>query len=216
MSAVAVNDHRCKYAILAIPWHGVWWADVHFDESIDEFVAGAHATLRVNSSLYQATVFRGSNYHGSYRARLVGGAGGWGKQLPVAGYSHSSGVKLSLVLKDITALNGETVSLGKDVNLGSFYVRAAGPASDALRGCDWYIDEDGITQIRQRSSGVVASDFTFIGGKYADGRLTVATDSPEDWLPGKKFSNLWVNERTISSIIHTFDAKKVRTEVWFK
>lgn len=215
MSQVSVNDHRVKYAILAIPWHGAWWADVQFDESVDDFAAGTRVTLKVTDTTYVGTVFRSSNYSGSYRARLVGGAGGWGKQLGTQGYSHPAGVKLSVVLKDIAAQNGETVSLSPDVNLGAFYVRPAGKASDVLRGHSWYIDRDGVTYIKQREAGTIISPFDFVGGKYADGRVTIATDFTEDWLPNKKFSSLWVNERTVSSVIHTFDAKKVRSEVWF-
>lgn len=215
MAQVTVNDHVCRAALLAIPTHGVWWADVAFDQPVDDTLKGTHVTMRVDDIMYTATVYRASNQPGSYRARLVGGAGGWGKPLAGRAYSHASGVKLSLVLGDVMRETGETVSLGTDASLGAFYTRLPGAASSVLRGRSWYVDRSGVTQVRERVGGIVVSSFDYIGGHFADGRLTVATDAHEDWLPGKRFSSLWVTEKTIRDVMHTFDAGRVRTEIWF-
>lgn len=213
MSQLKLNGTRVAKALLFLPWHGAWTADVMLDSPI-EFPT--RVTLTIGAAPYVGTVYRAGNYLGSYRARLVGGADGWGKTLGARGYYNPLGIPFSLILADLERETGETIELGSDFVLGQHYARRTGPASDALNGRAWYVDPTGVTQIRERdTSGRVTSSFALTrGSNYADGRIVVATESPEDWIPGRRFSSPVLSERRISSVGHRFDAAENRTIIW--
>jgi hypothetical protein len=213
MAQVLLNDSRVARCVLIVPWHGNWHADVTLDRAV---TFDHRVTLAVGGALFEGTLFRSGNYYGSFRARIVGGANGWGKTLSAKGYSDSLGIRLSIVLGDAARETGETLDIADDHKIGSFYIRARGPAVRVLAGLPWYVGQDGVTHVRERATGFVTSPFQFVSGHFADGRIVLSTESPEEWIPGRSFSSTIVDQRQIRAVAHTFEPAKSRTEVWYQ
>lgn len=212
MGQLALNDQRIVLAVLFVPWHGRWWLDVRAD--VPTVMEGA-VVFRVGTTEYHGFVLRSGAEHGAYRARIVGGAGQWSKPLPKRSYGFAS-VRLKTVLADAAKESGEAVSLETDRDLGAYYTRPAGPAFGVLEGLPWYIDPAGVTQVRERAAGSVASSFAYIGARFDRGIVTVSTENPEDWIPGRTFESPQISQRTIGNVRHTFTAKKSRSDIWYR
>jgi hypothetical protein len=213
MSQLTLNDKNVTAAVVFIPWHGCWFADVTLD-NVADFSDGI--IFKIGETEYVASLFRAANYSGAYKARIVGGHGGWNQEIEPKSYTNPFGVKLSLIVGDVAKEVGEEVEIEDDQDVGLFFVRKRGIASRVMRGLPWFVDRDGITKIKERDSGNILQPFVFNGGHFADGRLTVSTEFPEEWIPNKRFSSAVLSERIISAVRHTFSLETVRTEVWYQ
>jgi hypothetical protein len=95
------------------------------------------------------------------KARVIGGAGGWGKLLGPRSYHNDAGVRASEVAFDAAREAGETLGsfLPAAERLGSDYCRDIGPASRTLEQCaggvPWWVDYAGSTHVRARESAIV-------------------------------------------------------------
>lgn len=187
MSFAEVNGARVVTASIGVPSYGVWQGDVMLAEGT---AISNPVTLTIGNLSLRGAVYRQATYAGAQRARLVGGAGGWRKSVPAQGYSSSSGVRLSTVLRDAAALVGEQVAIAADRVLGTAYVREAAPASRVLRQLadNWYVDGAGVTQIRERTRPTITSPFDVIAWDAAKGIVEVATEDYAAWVPGASFS----------------------------
>ena len=184
----SVNGLRSTSSSIAIPYYGTWVADVEL--APDAPLAGA-VTLQIGNLTMQGTVLRTAPFAGSRSAKIIGGAGGWGKTIQLDPYRLASGVPLSLVLRDAARACGETVKLVADRNLGEFYVPERGPASRILRqlgGDMWWMDAAGVTQVGPRPSTKIKSAATVAEYRGGRGWLTVATEDLAAWVPGATFS----------------------------
>lgn len=154
-TALQVNGRSVARSLISVPGEGVWFADLDLTEA--EPLDG-RVSITLGASTLSATVDPSAT--GTYglrrRVRVLGGAGGWGKQLKAQGYRNDAGVKASLVAADAAAACGETLGTfaGAVPRLGSHYLRFAGPASKALenaaRGVPWWVAYDGVTHVAAR------------------------------------------------------------------
>lgn len=213
--SITINGQRVTKASVTIPMYGAWTADVDIEGAS---TMGSVVTLVMQGLSLVGTVTRQSVFAGTRKLRIVAGGGGWRKTIPPRGYSGPLGVKLSSVLSDAASDSGETVSVGSDTTLGAFYTRDRGKASKVLRllvGGVWYIDNAGVTQVKDRATSAIASPFQVISWDGGRGSFQISTETYEDWVPGRTFSTNTVSEaQTISSV--TFDADnegKVRLQV---
>lgn len=209
-----VDGHRVVVAVLTETWHGRWTLDVKAEEAV--VMNGKVVFSIADVGEWHGAVVRSGVEQGAYRARIVGGGGGWGKALERRPYSFGS-VQRSQVLKDAASECGESVSLDSayEASLGSHYVRLAGPASRVLEGLPWYVGRDGITYVAERSGDLITSHFDFIGARYDRGIVTIATDTPQDWVPGRRFESDFISSKTISCARHTWQAERCRSEIWY-
>jgi hypothetical protein len=212
----ALNGTPIKRLELTIPYFGAWVAsDLHLDRVVEETPA---ATLTLGGLTLIGTVFRSGSFVGSGAYRVSAGAG-WSKTIPAQSYYSAGGVKASLVLRDAARAAGETLSLDADSTLGTHWIRLfPAPAVrvlDLVRP-DWWVRPDGVTTTGPRPSPIVTSHFDVLpdGTALSVGRVAIATDRPEDWLPGVQFSSPTLSMRTVDSIRHVLDGNKLRTEVW--
>lgn len=205
MSTLTLNGTRVTEASITIPMYGAWTADVSMAAATA--VTGA-VTLAIGSLSLKGKVFRSAVYAGGYRARIVGGAGGWRTTLTPKGYSQVAGVKLSTVLADAARETGESISIGSDRVIGTAYVRERAKGERVLKLLTngiWYVDTAGVTQIRDRTSTPIVSAFTLVKRDGARGRFEIATEFYQDWTPGRTFTSPTVTDtQTISSV--TFEA----------
>lgn len=207
MSAILLGGASCTSVSLTIPMRGSWVADVAL-ASPDGPADGEEATLTATAGLaLNGKVRRAAGFAGARRARLVGGLG-WRKVLPPRSYDHPTGsVRLSEVAVDAAREAGEKVNVPADRALGKRWVRDRGRAERVLRlagGGEWYVDEEGVAQLKARESSPIGSPFTVVSRDAARGRFEVAPEVPADWLPGRTFKAPTVpDEQTISTVMIT-------------
>src|SRR5262249_40867742 len=125
-----------------------------------------NATFTTAVALTPQGVELSSAFAGQTRARLVGGAGGWGQPVNLPPLRNPAGVLLSIALGDrgmarisrVTG-RGETVSPAGslDKSIGLFYVPGVGvPAGRllaALANPLWWVGADGVTRVAGTRTG---------------------------------------------------------------
>ena len=185
----SLNGFRIARASVLVPYYGIWTADVQLDSA--QALAGAVSLVLGNLTL-QGSVYRADSFAGVTYARLVGGAGGWMKEVPSATYDNPVGVRLATVLYDVATLVGEKVNIVADSLIGLAYVREKAPAQRVLRqlaGAVWFIDPKGVTQISSRVATKITSQFTVIERDAGRGLLDIATEDYASWMPANTFSS---------------------------
>lgn len=213
--AYNLDGERVITADVFVPYSGIWVADVTLALSSPL----AHdVVLQLEGLSLIGHVARAASFAGARSARIQGGRGGWGKSVPARSYRSSSGVSLSHVLQDAAIEVGEAVELAVDRTIGTAFVREAGPASNVLRqlvGDGWWMAPDGVTHVGPRATGPITSPFTVISWSGGKGRFDIATETLEDWVPGRTFVSPTVTTpQTIRSVCHRVDNEGVgRVEV---
>jgi hypothetical protein len=87
LAGVPVTRLLCQ-----VPDWGCWWADVDLSEP--EELSGA-VVLKLADKTLNGTIVSGGAANGTAGYRLVGGAGGWGREIPAKPYLNDAGVKAS-------------------------------------------------------------------------------------------------------------------------
>jgi len=211
-----INGNRLNTASVVLPYHGIW----HVDAQLTDIVSlSGLVTVQIAGLVLKGSVYRIGSFIGSTTVRIIGGYAGWLKTIPGKEYRSSFGINFSVVAGDAARECGEQLSVSGDFGIGQFYERKSGPA---VRSLDifapvWWMRSDGVTVVGDRPSTTITSAFDVLDHNSTDlgaGRVHIATDKPEDWLPGSKFSSVTLSEQTASAVIHKLDKDKLRTEVW--
>lgn len=186
----SVNGLRVASCRVSTPHYGLWAADVVLPSGT--LAVDARAALTIGGWSLSGFVARSAEYGGDVTARIIGGAGGWRRDVPAQCYTADV-VRLATVLGDVAALVGETLEgVSASASVGRGYVRTAGPASRVLRelaGSTWHMGHDGVTRLSARPTTPIVSEFHAISRDGATGRVRVATEHPEDWTPGRTFAS---------------------------
>jgi len=214
MSTIQVNGIDVISGVVTIPYYGAWVADIVLASSS---TITPTLELRVGNLTMKGTVIRESSFAQSRSARIVGGYAGWRKVIPAKGYSHASGVKLSIVLGDAARACGEMVEITADRSLGQGWARESSRAEETLRivtGGKWWMGNDGVTKTIARDTSSVSSPFTVVSWSGGKGLFEIATENVAEWMPGKSFESATVPKQTISSVSIEFDTEgKLRLSV---
>jgi len=210
----SANGRRLVKLSLTMAAFGSWVADVTLAEA--EQLQPSVQLVASNLEL-RGTVIRQDAFAGQREARVVGGAGGWRKQVSSRSYRQPGGLPLSTVLRDAAIEVGETVHIGTDRTIGTDYVRERAPASRVLRhlvGRAWWIDAAGVTQLGARPSTQVKTEFAVVRYSADVGLLVIATEDLASWLPGATFSNALVTTaKTVASSSIRMEGPTLRVEV---
>ena len=196
------------------PYAGIWHADISLTLPTD--IAGPQVLLFAGKPWACAYV-RAIDFSGQRGVRVVGGMGGWRTKIPAKQYGQGL-VTTQHVLTDAALAAGEIPPiLGPLVPLtvGSGYCRPNDVASYALQeflGDGWWMDSTGTVQTAVRPPTPIVSPFQAMAVKGAEGRYEIATDSPNDWLPGTSFLGPTVSG-TVNRAMHTITRGSLRTEV---
>ncbi len=216
MSAFAsLSGSRVTAGSVAITLYGLWCGDVSL--AAGDAVPTNGALVLGNLSL-KCHTYRTAMFAGSRQCRLVAGVGGWRETVRPKPYYLASGVNLSMVLGDAAREVGERVNVPNDTVIGNAYARERGPASRVLRqlaGENWYMDPDGVTQIRPWPTRPIRSPFTVEDQDGGAGRVTIATEDYAAWLPGATFSSPFLDATyTVCGVLYRFaDDGTFRLEV---
>lgn len=199
----SVNGQRVVGMDLAIPFYGLWVADVML--ALATPLPTTKISLVLGNMTLVGTVYRQSAFAGCLEARIIAGAGGWSQTVQARGYNNPAGVLLSMVVGDAAKDVGETVKITADQTLGNFYARFADKASRvlaAVAGPIWWIDASGVTHVGPRATGTVATDFVVESFKGSTGELVISTEDYLSWQPGVTFTNSTVGTQTAASVRH--------------
>lgn len=158
MSAVTLSGVPCTSVRFNVSTYGLWWAEVttQFSNGVLNALPPGGAVLAMADAVWRGTVAAGGEPDGVGRWHIVGGNGGWGKEVSKLGYHSAAGVNPQLVLADTASKVGEALVF--DVPMlpqGTHYTRAKGLASGVLNGLaaeNWYIDQAGITHVGKRTT----------------------------------------------------------------
>lgn len=207
-----LNGVPLNAARVVRPAFGLWHIDATLVGSNEP--TGSQVFTYSNMTL-KCAIYRSILFAGVRRLRLIAGTGGLRNPLPSKFYGpQQGGIQLSLVLSDLQAESGEQV-VATDRLLGTSFTRAAGPASAVLRnlfGSGWWADNSGVMQTKDRDTSAITSPFIAMNVEGASGLYTIASEFPQDWLPGRSFSGPTVSG-VISRVTHEISSAAARTWV---
>ncbi len=157
---VLLNQLPALTVRLFTPWNGVWYADVDVALDETEIVPFGPCVLTLGTVPLVGTVDpRSSGKFGkSARVRVLGGGGGWHKDV-IPMHVHNPAAVLSTVVYAAAAAEVQEVvvdvaprPLGQDfVRFGGLpLVGPPGPASRVFGKADWYVSFQGITFVGPR------------------------------------------------------------------
>lgn len=207
---------RVTAGTIALPLYGIWSGDVTL--ATNDPVKDDAAFVLGNLTM-QGHVYRQAQQGGTRICRVVGGFGGWRKNVKARQYANkSSGVMLGMILKDAATEVGEKVNVPNDAPVGPMFVRKNAPASDVLRqaaGPNWYMDAKGTVQVAAWPTKAIGSAFTVQSQDGARGLVTVATEDYAGWTPASTFTSPFLNGTfTVGGLLFKFDADgQARLEV---
>jgi hypothetical protein len=207
-TSILLNGLSAVSARLVIPYKGVWSADVDFDLEVVPVPPFGPAILTIGKTVFLGFIDPdGSGKFGAKgRARVLGGFGGWHKELPAQHFTNDAGVLSTAVLLATGALVGEKVAQAIPSFLGQHYTRAAGPASRVLTDLDWYVDTiTGVTIVGPRLPIPVRPDTVeILDWDPLEQRATVATD--EVLQPGSVLIDIRFGTAQVRDVEQVFDA----------
>lgn len=212
MSYMTLAGHRASSARVSLPLYGIWTADVVLPVAPE--LSGMVA-LVVGSLTLRGTPVRQADFAGDRLVRIVGGAYGWQRDVSAKGYRDA---KLSAILTDVAAECGERIE-GYDSSAEvDHYARLQGPASRVLRDLAaplWYMRTDGVTSLAVRDATPIVTPFQVTARDGAKGLTVVATEDPQDWMPGRRFASVTTPDlQTVSHVsLVASEAGALRAEV---
>ena len=209
MSTATINGTACTRVTVNLPSWGAWWADVETD---GETSFSGRVALQLADLALSGSVVSGSARMGRGSWRIVGGAGGWSKNLPSKGYTNDAGIKLAKILNNAATECGETIENAPATVVGSAFARPAGAASTVLHllvPLGWYVGEDGVTRIGKRVGSVVSDSVARGKVDPAAGSIELMADSIASILPGCTCDGM-----PAVDVVHTLDGKRLRTVLY--
>lgn len=215
---LSVDGHRATAARVSMPYVGVWVADLELDTAVD---LDGRVEVQVGTLALSGTVAeRGGQFLTTRSVRVVGGAGGWGRQVPSQHHHNDAGVRRRSVVAAAAALVGETVvvAASADGSVGVDFVRAAGLASDVLRqlwpDTPWWVDVAGVTQVGQRASVEVDVEHQVLDHDPRNRTAVVATERPDAIAPGAVLRHGLTEPLYVRDVTIVADADGARVLVW--
>lgn len=219
MALLAVGGHPVQRGTILMPRAGLWVADLDVDSDVT--IEGPTQIEIAEGPTLVGTVLSGEMAYGHVGARLVGGAGGLGKE---ATPKHYVGLTVRTVLDDLVRTAGETLS---SVILPSILNRGL-PAWTVLRtsvgeqlaelvayglpdGTVWRILPDGTLWVGADTWPVsLVPTWTELERDPRNGRVVLGLDSPA-LLPGTV-----LGEDRIDYVEHRIEADAVRATAWLE
>lgn len=215
--APTVNGLRTVSARLLHPWRGAWVIDAELDpDVVAQAPSIGPAVVVLGGQTLRGTVDpRGSgSFVSKASVRVVAGGGGWDKPVPPLAYHLDNGVLTTAVYNGAAALVKEIVADPMPRNLGSDYVRAAGPASQVFGDRDWYVDLQGTTQATTRLPSTPDPSTTITYWDDIEQRAELTSDALI--MPGAVLTDPRFNGAThsVRDVEQTFDAQGSRVIAW--
>lgn len=201
MSFADLSGLRVLSGRVRVPARGAWTAELAV---VDDAPLAGPVTLTIGNLALVGAIVRSAAHVGALMVQLVGGAGGWGADLPPRAYQNPAGVLMSMVLGDAAIEAGEVLAVEGDRAVGTDYVRARGAGGVLLAALapEWWVDAAGTTHTAARPAGApIASDTLVESYSGSSGRLVVSTEDPAAWTPGATFANATITTPLVVSTV---------------
>lgn len=222
-----VGDQRARTMRLQVPNIGAWILDAELDDGT-ALPTATQVDAKLGALTLRGTVL--DSFSGSFalarRIRMVGGAGGWDREIPAKPYHNdaaiggSVGVRALEVLKDAAREAGETlVGTPPAERAGPDYVRRAGPAcrvfDDVLRTpTPWWVEYDGVTHVGARPAKEVVGSYDLLNYDPGDNVATLALDDPTVVGIGSVLRGRLDAPATVRELELVLDSGKLRAYAW--
>ena len=208
---ITIGDLLAVSCRLRIPYVGVWVAELDVDTPTPPT---GKVTITIGESKLVGTVLaRGTSAFGEKsHVTIEGGGGGWSKPVGAQHFHNDAGVRLANVLSLTASQIGETIGDPSTDQLGADFARSLGPASRIFGDRTWYVDDAGITQVKDRPAAVVpvAADLIdFNGIRYCAQIASADIIRPGMAITDSKFGDLVIRE-----VEQTFDDEGARAVAW--
>jgi hypothetical protein len=212
MSFATLSGLDILSARVVFPFAGIWHASI--------VLAGVAPSpgpqvLLIGTASYLCAPVRDITFAGQRGVLVVGGSGGWRTPVPPKQYGQGA-VPIQAILIDAAASCGELPPIGATGSVAA-YVRKGSPytASTALQellGNAWWMGPTGNVQAIPRLPTPIVSLFDAMAVNASSGVYQIATESPQDWVPGCTFLGPTVSG-TVSRVTHFIEPGTLRTEV---
>ncbi|HEX8795449.1 MAG TPA: hypothetical protein VF765_31080 [Polyangiaceae bacterium] len=215
MTGATVNGQRAISVRLVTPWRGAWFADVDLDPETKLLIPSGRVVLTIGSTILTGTVDprAAGRFGSSAHLRIVGGAGGWDKNVSAQHFHNDAGVPSSIVYTATAALVGEVVVATTPALFGPDFVRSAGPASRVFGDVDWYVDALGVTHVGARLPAIPDATLEVLSYDAIAQRLDVSCDALV--VPGTSFTDDRFDGTLIArDVEQTFTTEGSRATVW--
>lgn len=177
-SLITIAGVPAHHVEIEVPRVGCWTAHVHTSD-LSTPIKGK-VKIIVDNRQYVGTVVSSLTALHDRVIDVVAGAGGWRQTLPPKGYSNDLGVSVKALADDVARECGEQLGTFEPVlqRLSFHYARTEWLASDTLvdviRGADWWVDFNGVTQVGKRPSTTGTVEIR----AYDPVTETIVTDEP--------------------------------------
>lgn len=215
MTPLLLGTVAALYVRLLIPGVGPWIADVDLDLSSDKPMPTGRVVLTCGGEQLIGTVEpEGSGRFGEKaRVRIIAGAGAWHHHVTRQEFHNDAGLKSTDVLTATAGAIGETIVEAKPIVWDVRYARAAGPASSVLDGLSWYVDAQGLTQVRTRPAKTPTSDVELLNWFVDEKRAELAADTIV-W-PGTVITDARIGSETVREVEQVFSSESgARVQAW--
>jgi hypothetical protein len=215
MITLSVNGLDAVSVRLWHPWTGAWSAEVDFDlEAVPKVPSGA-VVLKIGDAILSGTVDPDASgrFGEKARARIIGGAGGWHRNVPSRQFHNDAGVFSAAVISATAAELGEKVVVTTPAHLGVDYERVGpAPGSRVLAGQDWWISLAGVTTVGPRAPAVMSPDVDVLTWDPHMQRAEFATDGI--LMPGTVLVDPRFGKATARDVEQTFTKDGARGAAW--
>ncbi len=218
---LSINGVRADSATLRVPFAGRWIVDVDYNGS--DVPSGA-AKVVIGELVLVGTIspdFTGS-FAGQVKARVVAGAGGWGKTIPARSYHDDGGVRRSTVLAAIARDAGETLdasAAADKTRMRVDFTRDAERARDALDGVlgltPWRVDFDGVTRYGDWPVAVLGAGVELLQVEPRTKVLTFGAPDPSGVPIGARVTDVRLGGSiVVRELEASFKSGAVRVMAW--
>lgn len=196
------------------PWSGVWSADVEVHGEIAP--TGRVVIASLSGIVLVGTVdpARSGTFGEKRHVRVIGGGGGWGKNVRAQHYHSDVGLPLSVVALSTGAEAGEVATVLAPTVLGTDFVRRAGPASQIFTdaGVDWWVGLDGVTRAGIRLPAIPPLSLEILDWDPAAGTMKFTADVLVE--PGTVLVDLRFGRRIVREVEAVVSGGSVTGTLW--
>lgn len=199
---------------------GPWVAHVELEEDAD--FEGPVQIVIGERSLEGTIAPQDSGAFGlQRRLTVIGGGGGWGREVGERDYQNDAGVKARTVVDDAAREVGETIGdfAPEASRIGGHYSREAGLASrvleEAIGSAHWWVDFDGVTHVGQRSE--VEADPELYQVLHFEPRTKIATlgvNDPLAVVPGSRIQDTLDAPQTVRDTVLHLQPESMKVVAW--
>jgi hypothetical protein len=191
-AALALNGFALHSVSLHVGECGVWTAECRLTEAPGLATAPGTARLKIADTVLVGTIVESQAFGLALGARVVGGAGGWGKTLRRRSYHNDAGVRAQTLAEDAAREAGETLGTftpGVD-RVGTDYARRVASAASTLEYAAgrvaWHVDYAGVTHVAARAADVVpATAYSMLAYDPVERIAVLAVDDFGQLTPGR-------------------------------